>query len=128
MLKDLIIQALKKVSDSEKVEVSIPENDSFGDYSTNIAFIIGKDTLTSPVKVAMLLKAEIEKQLNDRERRKKIREALGTFLAEGQNLMLQCSNEKNPPPNDEADEWAYKVEHCLSHELNSSYVAIFVLS
>ncbi|MFH1971341.1 MAG: arginine--tRNA ligase [Patescibacteria group bacterium] len=42
MLKDLIIQALEKVSDSEKVEVSIPENDSFGDYSTNLAMILSK--------------------------------------------------------------------------------------
>ncbi|MBU2036136.1 arginine--tRNA ligase, partial [Patescibacteria group bacterium] len=42
MIKDLIVQALKKVSGSEKVEVSIPENDSFGDYSTNLAMILSK--------------------------------------------------------------------------------------
>jgi hypothetical protein len=40
-------------------------------------------------------------------------------------LKAKCANEKEQPPNDEANEWGFLVEHYLLQELDSSYVAIF---
>ncbi len=42
--------------------VERPKEKIRGDYATNVAFLIGKDTAKNPVEVAMLLKNEIEKE------------------------------------------------------------------
>lgn len=42
MIKDLITKSLSKISSQRDIEVFIPENDSFGDFSTNLAMILSK--------------------------------------------------------------------------------------
>ena len=42
MIKDLLLESLSKVSLEENIVISIPVNDSFGDYSTNLAMILSK--------------------------------------------------------------------------------------
>jgi len=70
-------------------------------------------------------KAELERQLDEKIRKRKMRDALGIFLAEGQKLSASCAKEREPPPIDEANEWSSDVERYLSQELGMSYVAIF---
>jgi hypothetical protein len=53
------------------------------------------------------------------------RERLGAFLAQGQQLMVQCSDEKGPDPTAAADQWALEAEAYLIQNLGESYVARF---
>ena len=50
---------------------------------------------------------------------------LGEFLLEGQALSRRCSNEKEPAPQEEADDWAARTEACLEKHLGSDYVASY---
>jgi len=58
-------------------------------------------------------------------KRQATRIALGEFLEEGRQLDIQCHNEQEPPPDDEANAWADRVEAFLREELDESYVARF---
>ncbi|MFC2022389.1 hypothetical protein ACFLTR_04195 [Chloroflexota bacterium] len=68
---------------------------------------------------------ELKGQLGDKDKKRETREKLGEFMVEGQELKAKCGNEKEPPPNDEADEWADKVEHYLADELDDSFISRF---
>lgn len=68
---------------------------------------------------------DLEKQLDYRAKKKVARETLAVFLNEGQSLKRQCANEKEPPPEDKANEWAHKIEHWLEREFDTSYVSRF---
>ncbi|MBI2979789.1 MAG: hypothetical protein HYY41_03060 [Chloroflexi bacterium] len=70
-------------------------------------------------------RVKLEKQLNDKAKKKAARETLAIYLNEGQVLKRQCANEKEAPPGDEAYEWAHKVEHWLEKEFDKSYVTRF---
>lgn len=69
-LKKIIEKSIKSLQKKGELGVlSIPEifiehpkEKARGDYSTNVAFVIGKDLAINPIEVAMILKAEIEKQ------------------------------------------------------------------
>ena len=41
-IKVQIIEALQAVSEAKKINLEFPENEAFGDYSTNIAKILAK--------------------------------------------------------------------------------------
>ena len=52
MIRELIIKSLSKISLQKDIEVSIPENDSFGDFSTNLAMILSKKGKKSLVDIS----------------------------------------------------------------------------
>jgi hypothetical protein len=54
-----------------------------------------------------------------------IRESLGTFIAEGNDLKRRCENPLAPVPRPEADSWKDRVEAYLEKELGHSYVVRF---
>lgn len=58
-------------------------------------------------------------------KRKRIRRRLGLFLQEGDNIRVQCANQKQPPPEKEALEWAEKVAIYLVRYLGEEYRARF---
>jgi ElaB/YqjD/DUF883 family membrane-anchored ribosome-binding protein len=60
-----------------------------------------------------------------KKRMREIRKRLGEFLGRGQQLMALCANEKIPPPNKEANEWAEETEKYLGHNLGPEYIARF---
>lgn len=68
---------------------------------------------------------KLKKQLDDKSRKRAIREALGEFLEEGRLLQRQCGNERETPPNEEADDWAARTEAYLSEHRGQSYVSRF---
>lgn len=70
-------------------------------------------------------KINLEKKLNNKAKTKNERVKLGEFLEQGQLLKHRCGNEREPPPNDDANEWAIEVEHWLETEFDSSYVSRF---
>ena len=41
-MKDIIIAALQKASGEDKISLEFSENDSFGDYTSNVAMVSGK--------------------------------------------------------------------------------------
>ena len=51
------------------------------------------------------------------------RRSIGDFVFEGQELVRRCGEE--PPPQDETDDWAQRVEAYLEKDLGSDYVASF---
>jgi hypothetical protein len=67
----------------------------------------------------------LRQQLDDRQRRARIREALGSFMLTGRALQRQCGDESKLAPNKEADDWAADVEKYLRDTLGESYVARF---
>jgi hypothetical protein len=69
--------------------------------------------------------SSLSAKLDDRERKKAIRSQLGVFLDQGQQLMVRCADESQPPPNADADEWAAKTETYLTAQLDPSFVARF---
>jgi len=68
---------------------------------------------------------EIAEQLTKNNKKKEIRESLGAFIETGRELKTKCADEKEPPPNDEAQEWADSIENYLTQELDNSYVFRF---
>ena len=56
------------------------------------------------------------------ERRLKIREELGSFVAEGDSLMAICADITKPIPIYQTNEWAKRVEAFLLTQLGQSYV------
>ncbi len=59
--RDEILKVLKKIVGEEKIKIERPKNEAFGDYSTNIALILGKKNGKDPNKVAKDLVAKLEK-------------------------------------------------------------------
>jgi len=68
---------------------------------------------------------EYKAKLDDAAQTLAIREKLGLLLSKGQEIRGKCANEKIPPPEDEANEWASEVEEFLVRELDRSYVSRF---
>lgn len=50
--KDQIIKALQAVTEAKEINLEFPENEAFGDYSTNIAMILAKKEGKNPNDVA----------------------------------------------------------------------------
>ena len=57
--------------------------------------------------------------------RRAVREQLGTFIDEGTALQRLCTNEQEPAPEQQANEWAGRVEAYLTANLGASYVTRF---
>src|SRR5947207_3299198 len=69
--------------------------------------------------------AALESGRDSKEARRKLREALGTFLIEGQELQAQCHYVNREPANSEANAWAERVEQFLQDNLDSGHIARF---
>jgi len=52
MLRDLILNSLKEATGQKNPSLEFPENEQFGDYSTNLAMILAKDEGKNPKEVA----------------------------------------------------------------------------
>jgi len=72
-----------------------------------------------------LQRDKLRNQLDDKSRKQAIKDTLGRFLDEGRQLQRQCANENEPPPSEEADDWAARVEAYLIEHLGQSYVSRF---
>ena len=70
-------------------------------------------------------KLKTESILENRQRNREIREKLGDYLERGREWLIQCSNEKAPPPEDNAEQWANDVEQFLASHLDNSYISRF---
>ena len=57
--------------------------------------------------------------------RQAIRIALGEFLEEGRALDEKCHNQKEPAPEEEANDWSDRAEAIFGENLDDSYVARF---
>jgi arginyl-tRNA synthetase len=61
MIRDQIVSAIKEASGTKEVEIEFPENEAFGDYSTNIALNIkGKNSRETAEELVSKLKKEAE--------------------------------------------------------------------
>ena len=76
MVKDKIIQLLKRVTPEEKIIVEIPKEESLGDYSTNLAFVLAGQKKKPPLKIAQ----EIVKKLPETDFLEKIEVAPPGFI------------------------------------------------
>ena len=63
-MEETITKAIKKVAGNLEVKLEVPENDAFGDYTTNIALVGAKDKGKNPRKVAEELIKKLEKDSN----------------------------------------------------------------
>lgn len=70
-------------------------------------------------------KASLERQLDERARRREIREQLGGFLDEGLRVLTRCVGSGPPFDLKEAEAWALRVEEFLRARAGQSYVARF---
>ncbi len=59
--KDQIIKALKAVTKAKEINLEFPENETFGDYSTNIAMILAKKEDKSPKELAQEFVSKLQK-------------------------------------------------------------------
>jgi len=77
--------------------------------------------------VALLLvqRRESAQRTADEARHKAIREQLGVFIVEGQELVHRCTQEHWPVPDKDANSWTSKIEAFLAEKLGPSYVAGF---
>ncbi len=57
--------------------------------------------------------------------RNRIRDQLGDFIVEGNNLMNACADKDNPPPVEAGNIWLSRVDEFLKSRLGKSYVARF---
>ncbi len=66
-------------------------------------------------------KVRLERQLDERQKRKDLRTTLGQFLAEGQQIKGKCFEKNTEAPVEEADRWNEKVFNYLDANLGSDY-------
>ena len=76
VVKDKIIQLLKRVAPEEKIVVEIPKEESLGDYSTNLAFVLAGQKKKPPLGIAQ----EIVKKLPETDFLEKIEVAPPGFI------------------------------------------------
>jgi len=67
MIEDKIIKALGKATNLKEINVEFPENESFGDFSSNIALVTARKAGESPRKIAeeILGKLQADKELTE---------------------------------------------------------------
>jgi hypothetical protein len=59
------------------------------------------------------------------KKRPEVRETLGLFILEGQELIDRCADEKRPPPYEEFVKWAQKIEGFLGDHLDNTHILRF---
>jgi hypothetical protein len=59
------------------------------------------------------------------KKKPEVRESLGLFVLEGQELMNRCADERQRPPYEEFVKWAQKIEEFLRDHLDDSHIARF---
>jgi hypothetical protein len=59
------------------------------------------------------------------KKKPEVRERLGLFIQEGQELMNRCADVGQRPPYEEFVKWAQKIEEFLRHHLGDSYIERF---
>jgi hypothetical protein len=65
-------------------------------------------------------------EITERLKKKpEIRETLGLFISEGQEMIDRCADEKRPPPYEEFVKWGQKIEEFLRDHLDEICVARF---
>ena len=69
--------------------------------------------------------AELQARLDDREKRRTIREGLGYLLDYGRQLLERCEDESSPPLSAEAQKWANDAEQFMHDNMDDSFVARF---
>ena len=76
-----------------------------------------------------LLKQRLEASDAEKTRRRGIRERLAELLDEGERLKRRCITQTDlPPPREEAEEWATRVNEFLLRNLDRSYASRFANS
>jgi hypothetical protein len=69
--------------------------------------------------------AELRAQLDERIRRREIKEKLGLFLEQGKQLERLCNRELDPPPKKEVEEWDQEVGQWLLDNLGRGFAHRF---
>lgn len=66
MIKNKLIKSLQEITGIVSVEIDIPENQSFGDYSSNVALVLAKENDKNPEDLAeeIVTKLLIDKSTN----------------------------------------------------------------
>ena len=67
-------------------------------------------------------KEELERKLDDRAKKKEIRQMLGSFMEECRELMTKCVNEKDPPEK-ETEDLISRLQSYLNDNLGDEYIA-----
>ena len=128
---------LDGVDEVQKGQIAHLDQNNQNAQEDNLAFLCfdHHDEFDGKTRIAKGLKEtevkswrdELYKEMEHRfgSGRQAIGVALGEFLEEGRLLKIQCSNEEDPPPNDEADAWGERAEVCFRENLDESYVARF---
>ena len=60
-MRETILEALRRVSGEEQIELEFPEPEAYGDYSTNLALILAKKTGKNPKEVAEEITSGLKK-------------------------------------------------------------------
>jgi arginyl-tRNA synthetase len=60
MIKDRIIKVLKEVTGVKEINLEFPGDESFGDYTTNIALILAKKTNSNPHELALEIVSKLD--------------------------------------------------------------------
>lgn len=60
-IRGQIVEALKKATGIKKIGLEFPENESFGDYSSNVAMVSAKDKIGNPRKTAESIVGKLQK-------------------------------------------------------------------
>lgn len=71
------------------------------------------------------VRQELEARREQQQRRREIGEAVGWLWSEGTELRNQCTNEREPPPVGEFNDWVARTEEYLAAHLDASYIARF---
>ncbi|MGA3292313.1 MAG: arginine--tRNA ligase [Candidatus Microgenomates bacterium] len=80
MVKDQIIKALQEITGEKEINLEFPENESFGDYSSNIALVLAQKEKKNPREVAESLVEKLNKENNLKSITEKIEVAGPGFI------------------------------------------------
>lgn len=64
MLRDLIINSIREVTGKKGLSLEFPENEQFGDYSTNLAMVLAKEEGKNPKEVASEIAEKLKEDKN----------------------------------------------------------------
>ena len=60
-MRDIILKALQETTGEKDISLEFPENELFGDYSTNLALILAKEEGKNPKEIASKIVEKLEK-------------------------------------------------------------------
>jgi hypothetical protein len=123
--RDTLIEQLRAGTQDAKPENNKTEHQLLAKTAEAETLRVERDQLKIELQSTQAHAYELQQRFEDKAKRERLVNELGRLIGEGQALDRRCHNEKDAPPEHEAEEWAKRTEELLKANLGDGYVNRF---